>query len=82
MANAKQCDICGAFYAAHKLSNKLRGYDIRDTAAIIIFDPNPNAEYPGEVEESRKDLETCPECMKRIKEFIASMKKEGMTNEE
>lgn len=75
MANAKQCDICGTFYAAHKLSNKLRGYDIRDTAAIIIFDPNPNAEYPGEVEESRKDLETCPECMKCIKAFIASMKK-------
>ena len=47
MANAKQCDICGAFYAAHKLSNKLRGYDIRDTAAIILFDPDPSADYPG-----------------------------------
>ncbi len=74
MANAKQCDICGKFYAAHKLSRKLREYDIRDTSAIILFDPNPNADYPGEVEDCKEEMDTCPECMTNIKEFIAAMK--------
>lgn len=74
MANAKQCDICSKFYAAHKLSKNLRGYGIRDTAAIILFDPDPNANYPGDLDGIEDGLETCPECMRRIKEFIAAMK--------
>lgn len=74
MANAKQCDICGDFYAAHRLSNKLRGYDIRDTAAIILFDPDPNADHPGDLDGIQEALETCPNCIARIKEFIAAMK--------
>lgn len=74
MANAKKCDICGAFYAAHKLSRKLRDYNIQDTAAIILFDPDPNSNYVGEVEESREAFETCPVCMRKIKTFIDNMK--------
>lgn len=74
MANAKQCDICGDFYAAHRLSRQLRGCGVEDTAAIVLIDPNPNANYLGEVEEDREQLETCPNCMARIKEFIAAMK--------
>lgn len=74
MANAKQCDICGDFYAAHKLSKKLRGYDIQDTGMIMLFDPDPNAEYPRDVETCREEMETCPNCMRKIKAFIASMK--------
>lgn len=74
MANAKQCDICGKFYAAHKLSKKLRGYGMCDTAVITLFDPDYDANYPGELEDAQVSIETCPECMKRIKEFINSMK--------
>lgn len=73
MANAKQCDVCGDFYAAHKLSKKLRGYDIRDTAAIILFDPDPDATYPGDLEGIDEGFETCPKCMTKIKNFIADM---------
>lgn len=74
MANAKQCDICGDFYAAHRLSNRLIRFDIRDTAAIILFDPDPNADNPGDLDGIQEALETCPKCMARIKEFVAAMK--------
>ena len=74
MANAKQCDICGKFYAAHKLSREMRRYDIRDTATVMLFDPDPNAKYPGELEDKLFTMETCPECIKRIREFIDTIK--------
>lgn len=74
MANAKQCDICSCFYAAHKLSKRLRGYGMCDTAVITIFDPDADAEYPGELEDIQVSIETCPECMRRIKEYINVMK--------
>ena len=76
MANAKKCDICGTFYAAHKLSKKLRGYDMVDTATITLYNPDPNAEYPGDIDprEINQILEACPECMENIMEFISAMK--------
>jgi hypothetical protein len=74
MANAKQCDICGKFYAAHKLSKQLRGYGVSDTATITIFDPDPNASYPGEVDQTPETMEACSECIKKIRDFIESMK--------
>lgn len=81
MANAKQCDICGSFYAAHKLSKKLRHYDMIDTAFVVIYDPDPDAEYPGDIDFRLPDLmtEVCPRCVKTIKEFIENMKEN--TNE-
>jgi hypothetical protein len=77
MANAKQCDICGKFYAAHKLSKNLRGYGMRDTATVFLYDPDPNAEYPGELEGIEEGFETCCDCMSKIKNYIATMKKEN-----
>ena len=74
MANAKQCDICGNFYAAHKNSKKLRSWDMYDSAVISIYDPEPNKECPDD--DDRITMETCPKCMARIREFIASMKEE------
>lgn len=74
MANAKQCDICSNFYAAHKLSKRCRGFGVRDTAAVILHDPDPDATSLDEMEYPEDGLETCPECMKRIKEFINAMK--------
>lgn len=74
MANAKQCDICGKFYAAHKLSKKLGHYDMRDTGVIALYDPDPNAEYPRDLDGCQEELESCPDCMRKVKTFIAEMK--------
>jgi hypothetical protein len=74
MANAKQCDICGKFYAAHKLSRQLRGYGVSDTATITIFDPDPDASYPGEVDQQPENIEVCPVCIKKIRDFVESLK--------
>lgn len=74
MANAKQCDICNSFYAAHKESRRLRGCGYLDTAAIIFYDPDDKlAEIKPE--EGKVTLETCPTCIKRIQDFIEELKK-------
>lgn len=73
MANAKQCDICKAFYPAHKLSRRARGFDCRDSAAIILFDPNPDAKDLEEMNEGKIELETCPTCMSSIRSYIKAM---------
>ena len=73
MPNAKQCDICGAFYAAHKNSKRLRGCGYLDTAAIIIYDPETEiVDYDDDP--NKLSLETCPVCLKRIKGFIGELK--------
>ena len=74
MANAKQCDICSKFYAAHKLSRQLRGYGISDTATVSIFDPAPDISYSGDADQPPETMEVCPECIKKIRDFIESMK--------
>ena len=66
MANAKQCDICKKFYAASKVDRRLGTLGIRDTSAIVLCDINKDAE----------ELETCPECMEKIKAFINDMEGE------
>ena len=66
MANAKQCDICKNFYAAIKRSRKLEPFQVQDTSAIVLYD----------LDEGQEELETCPECMKKIKVFINDMKGE------
>ena len=79
MANAKQCDICGAFYAAHKDSRRLRGCGYLDTAAIMFYDPSDNV-AGFDNDEVKTTLETCPECMKNIKEFVTAMKENKNEN--
>ena len=74
MANAKQCDICKTFYPAHKLSRRSRGFDCRDSAVIMLFDPDPEAKEPEDMDDSRIELETCPTCMKAIKDYIDILK--------
>lgn len=74
MANAKQCDICGHFYAAHKESKRLRGCGYLDTAAIMIYDPDDKlADFDPDV--GKVTLETCSVCIKRIQDFIEELKK-------
>ena len=74
MANAKQCDICKTFYPAHKMSRRARGWDCRDSAAILLFDPDPEATNPEDMDDGKIELETCPLCMKSIKNFIEAIK--------
>jgi hypothetical protein len=76
MANAKQCDICGKFYAAYKTADNARrkGWTIRDTAAIMIFDPKPDTTDYEELNEPTDTRETCPVCMARIRDFIETLK--------
>lgn len=66
MANAKQCDICSKFYAAFKVDRRLGSYEFRDTNGVVLINTDSNNE----------ELETCPECMEKIKAFIEGMKKE------
>ncbi len=73
MANAKQCDICGVFYAALKSSRARGGFDCRDSATLVVFDPDPEVKSSNDVVE----LETCPECMSRVKAFIGELRKEN-----
>lgn len=68
MANAKQCDICGEFYAAAKVADRRLGsYEFRDTDGVILIHANPT---------STEEMETCPKCMEKIKEFVDGMKGE------
>lgn len=66
MANAKQCDICKNFYAASRIDRRLGSYEFRDTDGVILIHTNSDNE----------ELETCPECMEKIKAFINDMKGE------
>lgn len=71
MANAKQCDICKTFYPAHKMGNRRANcIDYRDSSMIVLFDPFPDTTDLEEKPEDTIELETCPTCMKSIKDFI------------
>jgi hypothetical protein len=78
MANAKKCDICGKFYAAHKLSRKLRGLDMRDTSTVVLLDLDyQETDDVFDINSDKVTMETCPECMAKIKKFIESMKNDS-----
>ena len=71
MANAKQCDICGRFYAAHKVGRNLRDYGYSDTNMIRLFDLGPDINEPKSYEPIT--YESCPECYKKVFLFIDSL---------
>lgn len=74
MANAKQCDICKAFYPAYKLSNRRATHiDYRDSSMIVLFDPLPDTTDLEQKPDDTIELETCPNCMKSIKNFIEAI---------
>lgn len=74
MANAKQCDICGTFYAAHKDSKKLRGMGYTDTDLIKLVDMELQ-EKPNDYEDwACETIETCPACMRKVKQFIETLR--------
>ena len=73
MANAKQCDICGKFYAAHKVDRRCRDY-YGDTNVIRLFDLDVDINSPKEPVTT--EYETCPECYKKVAEFIDSLREE------
>ena len=75
MANAKQCDICGVFYAAHKDSKKLRGLGYTDTDLIRLVDMDlqEKTDYYDD-DYNCETLETCPTCMRKIKQHIETLK--------
>lgn len=75
MANAKQCDICGKFYAAHKVDRRCRDY-YGDTNVIRLFDLGSDINRPNEKEPVSTEYETCPECFGKVVEFINSLKNE------
>jgi hypothetical protein len=68
MANAKQCDICGDFYAATKVDRGLRAYDFRDTDAVVLIHAAADTE----------EMETCPKCMNKIKTFVLGMRMDSV----
>lgn len=71
MANAKQCDICGKFYAAHKVDRRCRDF-YGDTNLIRLYDLGLDINRPEE-----KDpivYETCSECFSKVSEFIGTLK--------
>ena len=73
MANAKQCDICGKFYAAHRPKGReYRNYDYSDTNFIQMVSFGPDLNNPkGETEH----LETCSECFNAVEAFINQIRK-------
>lgn len=71
MANAKQCDICGKFYAAHKVDRRARDY-YGDTNLIRLYDLGPDLAIPNN--DDPRSFETCPECFRKVNEFIESLK--------
>lgn len=75
MANAKQCDICGVFYAAHKDSKKLRGMGYTDTDLIRLVDMDlqEKTDYYDD-DYNCETLETCPTCMRKVKQYIEALK--------
>lgn len=72
MANAKQCDICGKFYAAHKVDRRCRDY-YGDTNLIRLWDLGPDLAHPKD--EETKTFEACPECFSKVNDFIDSLKR-------
>lgn len=70
MANAKQCDICGKFYAAHKVDRRCRDY-YGETNVIRLFDLGSDINTPKEPVTT--EYETCPGCYNAIKMFIDNM---------
>lgn len=73
MANAKQCDICGKFYAAHKVDRRCRDY-YGDTNVIRLFDLGSDINVSKEPVGT--EYETCSECFSKVVEFIDSLKNE------
>ena len=73
MANAKQCDICGKFYAAHKVDRRCRDY-YGDTSLIRLYGLGLDINSPKEPETT--EYETCAGCYSRINEFIESLKED------
>lgn len=73
MANAKQCDICGKFYAAHKVDRRCRDF-YGDTNLIRLYDLGLDLAHPKD--EEPKSFEACLECFNKINEFIEMLKKE------
>lgn len=71
MANAKQCDICGKFYAAHKTRGRYRDFGDSDTNLIKLFDLGPDINEPKYFDPIT--YETCPECYKKVFTFIDSL---------
>ena len=74
MANAKQCDICGEFYAASKVDRSLRAYEYRDTDAVILINAGSSSGMADDQPIRNEEMESCPKCMRKIKEFIDGMK--------
>lgn len=64
MAVAKKCDICGRLYESYNEPNnedKING--------LMFLNIDKNQRYF-----SHKAMDCCPECMKKIKEFIEELK--------
>jgi hypothetical protein len=41
----------------------------------MLFDPDPEAKEPEDMDEGKIELETCPTCMKSIKDYIDILKR-------
>ena len=74
MANAKQCDICGKFYAAHKFNRRCGDFYQSDTNLIRLYDMGPDLDNPKL--DDPMSFEACPECFNRVKDYINMLKNE------
>lgn len=66
MANAKKCDICGKFYDFYITNHT----DPRHINGVGFF------EIDRKSASAREILDSCPECLYKILEFIESLKGE------
>lgn len=69
MANAKQCDICGKFYAAHKKRSNRYRYSDTNFIQLVNCDYNLN-----DLDDESAHLETCLECFTAVEAFINQLR--------
>jgi hypothetical protein len=66
MADAKKCDICGAFYMRDEFFPIVPGYRLTKEgfSSGLVF------------------LDLCPECKEKLESFVESLKKENNNAED
>ena len=65
MADAKKCDICGAFYNTYGKASTTRREDVEPNTIILG--------YTGPIVmgfEPKENYDLCPECLEKFYEFV------------